>query len=242
MIEIDLNQTHQQLLDLVQNGRKTGESSSNGFARCGLRVPEVRALLKQPLIQDLQESKHALKLWHHVYLNTTSYELGSLAIYAFQYRELDRSEFNKLKLWTSRVDCWEHSDDLSKIYADTLEANPDWVLPVLTKWNQSTNPWQRRQSVVSLLEYTQKRQRVLPFEQLIKFIEPLLKDPEYYVQKGVGWSLREIYNAHPDKMIAFIKARYADIQPTAWSAATEKIDKKLKKELNLQRKNARSNS
>ena len=235
-------EAHQDLYDLVVGSRQTTPPSPNGFARCGLRVPEVRAVLKQPLVKDIQSSEKALDIWHYVYLNTPSYELGSLALYAHQYTTLTKKQFNKVKTWIKRCDSWEHSDDLSKIYADTLEANPEWVLPQLEKWNRSKNPWQRRQSVVSLLEYAQKRHQVLPFAQLMSFIEPLLDDDEYYVQKGVGWTLREVYNVYPDEMISFFTSRYLQIQPTAWSAATEKLDKKLKKDLNLRRKNARINN
>lgn len=234
---------HKQLLDLVVGGRPTSEPSENGFARCYRRVPEVRALLKTPLLKNIQAlpGKQALDIWHHVYLNTPSYDLGSLALYFYQYRALEKSEFNKLKTWLKRCDCWEHSDDLSKIFADTLERQPDWVLPVLSKWNSAKNPWQRRQSVVSLLEYAQKRKSVQPYKTLISFIEPLLNDEEYYVQKGVGWTLREIYNVYPIEMTEFFNRRFSEIQPTAWSAATEKLDKTLKKDLNSRRKAARTN-
>ena len=235
---------HQQLLKLTLSGRPLGESSSNGFARCGLRVPEVRALLKTPLVKQISKlpRNQALDIWHYVYLNTPCYELGGLCIYFYQYRELSRAEFNKLKQWTNRCDCWEHSDDLSKVYADTLEGNPSWVIPVLEKWNQSKKPWQRRQSIVSLLEYAQKRHTVLPFSKLISFVEPLLDDPEYYVQKGVGWTLREIYNVYPKEMKQFFNTHYSTIQPTSWSAAVEKLEPNLQKTVNLKRKTARSNN
>ncbi len=235
---------HRQLLELVVGDRATSEPSANGFTRCYRRVPEVRALLKTPLLKNIQAlpNRQALDIWHHVYLNTPSYDLGSRALYFYQYKTLGKPEFNKLKTWLKRVDCWEHSDDLSKIFADTLEQQPDWVLPVLSKWNRARNPWQRRQSVVALLEYTQKRKQVQPYDTLISFVEPLLDDQEYYVQKGVGWTLREIYNAYPEEMTAFFSDRYPDIKPTAWSAATEKLDKKLKKELNSRRKTSRSSN
>lgn len=237
-----MNQLHKKLANLVISQRALGEPSKNGFARCGRRVPEVRAILKDPLIKDLrqQPKRGVLDSWHEIYLNTHSYEIGSLAIYFYQYQTLTKREFSKLKTWVSRCDCWEHSDDLSKIFADTLEQNPDWVLPVLTKWNTAKNPWQRRQSVVSLLEYAQKRDKVLPYPTLISFIETLLDDDEYYVQKGVGWTLREIYNAYPKETLDFFKQRYQEIAPLAWSAATEKLDIKTKARLNQLRKAARS--
>lgn len=180
-----------------------------------------------------------LRTWHHIYRNTTLYEVGCLAIYSYQHKSLSRAEFEKVRQWVNRCDCWEHSDDLSKIYAQVFEERPDWVRPWYEKWNRSPNPWHRRQSVVGLLEYAQKRKRVEPFEDLIGFVEPLLADDEYYVQKGVGWTLREIYNVYPKETRGFFNRRYTDIAPLAWSAATEKLDAASKKKLNLKRKQHR---
>ena len=95
------------------------------------------ALFKQPLVKEIQESKQALDIWHYVYLDTPSYELGSRSLYAHPYQILSKKQFSKLTTWIKRCDCWKHSDDLSKIYADALEANPDWVIPELEKWNRS---------------------------------------------------------------------------------------------------------
>jgi len=111
-----------------------------------------------------------------------------------------------------------------------------WVLPTLRKWNKARFHWKRRQSVVSLLEYAQKRKKVLPYKTLIEFINPLLKDEEYYVQKGVGWTLREIYNVFPQETLGFFYINLHNIKPLAYTAATEKLDKKTKKELNEKRK------
>ena len=139
-----------------------------------------------------------------------------------------------------RCDCWEHSDDLSKIYAQVVEDNPEWILPTLEKWNRARSPWKRRQSVVALIEYASKRRRVLPFSRLIQFVTPLLDDDDYYVQKGVGWTLREIYNVYPAETLRFIETNLLSLGANAYSAATEKIDKQTKSRLNKIRREHRS--
>ena len=157
----------------------------------------------------------------------------------FQYRSLKKTEVSTLFPWIKQVRCWEHSDDLSKIFAQALEENPQWVLPRLKKWNKSKNPWERRQSVVSLIEYHGKREKVLPFKELISFIHPLLADEDYYVQKGVGWTLREIYCIYPKQTMKFFEKHLNAIQATAYSASVEKLDKKTKADFRQQRKKYR---
>ncbi len=209
--------------------------------RIGIAVPKIRAELRGDLSFLGETEKEILKYWDKVWKESSYFESMSLAIYYYQHRSLSKSEFGKLKTWINRCSCWEHSDDLSKIYAQVVESNPDWILPTYRKWNKAKCPWKRRQSIVGLLEYTNKRKKILPFNELISFIHPLLSDREYYVQKGVGWTLREIYNAYPSKTLKFLNKNLFNISSIAYSAATEKLDKKTKSEMNSKRKMNRIN-
>ena len=216
-----------------------GKASPKGFRRLMVRVPAVRALVKNGYGFLDGSRRDILATWHYIFHETDLYEVACQAIYYYQHRSLNRAEFNKVRQWVNRCDCWEHSDDLSKIYAQVFEENPDWVLPWYRKWNSNKNPWKRRQSVVGLLEYAQKRKSVRPYKTLISFVGPLLKDDDYYVQKGVGWTLREIYNVYPKEALLFMQRNLAEIHPLAYSAATEKLNKATKTRLNEKRKKIR---
>ena len=64
----------------------------------------------------------------------------------------------------------------------------------------------------------------------------LLDDDHFYVQKAVGWALRETYNVYPDKTQALLKTIADKIPPAGWQAATEKLNKKDKNVLTRIRK------
>jgi 3-methyladenine DNA glycosylase AlkD len=222
---------------LVLSNKKIKKSDS--INRIGLAVPKVRAELKKDLSFIGGTQSETLQYWDKVWKESSYFESMSLALYYYQHKNLSKSEFTKLKTWVDRCTCWEHSDDLSKIYAQVLEGNPNWVLPIYRKWNKSKCTWKKRQSVVGLLEYASKRKKTLSFNDLISFVNPLLSDEEYYVQKGIGWTLREIYNVYPEKALNYIQKNLFNISPNAYSAATEKIDKNIKKEMNDRRKRNR---
>ena len=221
--------------------------SPKGFARLNLRVPVVRKLAKtpyqflnQPSTQTPKQRRAAIaQQWHYVWRNTHYYEVACQALYYYQHTELDRHETKIIQQWINRCDCWEHSDDLSKIYAQSIDDNPSWLLPTLKQWNQSSNPWKRRQSVVGLIEYASKRKRVLDFDILIESIDNLLGDDEYYVQKGLGWTLREIFNLYPKHTVEYINSTLTSINAIAYSAATEKLEPQTKKKFNQLRKEHR---
>lgn len=223
---------------LVKN--KDVKRDACGLYRSKISVPVIRKALKNSRLSILRLSdSESLKAWDYVWTNSNHFEVMSMALYFYQGRDISRDDFQKIQTWSNRINCWEHSDDLSKIYADIVESHQNWIIPTLRKWNKSKNSWERRLSVVSLIEYSSKRKRILPFEELICFIRPLLQDQDYYVQKGVGWTIREIYNVYPNKTLEFIKENLFDIQPIAYSAAVARVDGDLKKELNDKRRGFR---
>lgn len=216
-----------------KDGYESPYKGDDGLERIDLRVPVVRKAFKENF------QNRSSSFWKKIWKESKYMESMSVAIYAFQYRSLKKNELDLLFTWLKQVRCWEHSDDLSKIFAQALEENPSWVLPTLKKWNSSKNSWERRQSVVSLIEYHGKRKKVLPFNELIRFIKPLLNDGDYYVQKGVGWTLREVYCLYPEKTLAFFERNLNLINAKAYSAAVEKLDSKTKANFRLRRKKYR---
>jgi 3-methyladenine DNA glycosylase AlkD len=113
---------------------------------------------------------------------------------------------------------------------------PDDVYGQLEQWNTDESLWKRRQSVVSLLYYSRTKKSFLPFNKLERLITPLIGDKEYYVQKGVGWTLRELHNVYPDESRAYFKKHIRSLSSIAFSTAIEKMDTVAVNELKLLRK------
>ena len=137
----------------------------------------------------------------------------------------------ELKRWAPDIENWEHSDRFSKIFARLLELDPERVYPELQRWNRSKNAWLRRQSVVSLLCYDRIRESRPPIHKILPLIEALLADPDVYVQKGVGWALRETAHAYPEATHKFLQANITQLSSVAFSSATEKLSKSKKQKL-----------
>ena len=230
----------QHLIEVHTHIKSMAKSQPKEYAnlkKFHITVPTLRSIIKQKTFSFQQlEIEKQLEIWNYIWHKSDYFESMSMAIYPFQHKTLKKNELDTLLNWVDKCYCWEHSDDLSKIFAQVLEENPKWILPVYKEWNQSDNLWKRRQSIVGLLEYSSKRKKVLSFKELIVFIKPLLNDSEYYVQKGIGWTLREIYNVYPKETIEFIDNQLLHISSIAYSAATEKLGKQIKQDFNLRRK------
>jgi 3-methyladenine DNA glycosylase AlkD len=138
--------------------------------------------------------------------------------------------------WQDQVDDWGLCDALAKIYTKILVAEPQKVYDQLKAWNTDKDLWKRRQSVVSLLYYSRTKKQHPSFIQIKQLLVPLLGDKEYYVQKGVGWTLRELRNVYPNETLAWLKQDIKLISAVAFTIAIEKLDKTNIDELKAIRK------
>ena len=138
--------------------------------------------------------------------------------------------------WQEQVDDWGLCDALAKIYTKILEVQPEAVYKQLQQWNASKNLWKRRQSVVSLLYYSRTKKFFLTFDQVIKLIGRLLPDKEYYVQKGVGWALRECHTVYPKETLAWLTPNIKKVSSIAFTICIEKMDEDTKNALKAARK------
>jgi len=126
--------------------------------------------------------------------------------------------------WQDQVDDWGLCDALAKIYTKILVVLPQEVYEQLKKWNTDENLWKRRQSVVSLLYYSRTKKLHPAFNQVRELVAPLLPDKEYYVQKGVGWALRELHTVYPAETLAWLKQDIKLLSSIAFTIAIEKMD------------------
>jgi 3-methyladenine DNA glycosylase AlkD len=205
----------------------------------GLRVPHLQQAMRKGFSFSHNKSEELVKIWNYIWLKSDCYEVMSVALAWFydpKQKDVLSQYWPVLKKWSSRIDNWAHSDTLSGIYARILEQNPQAVYPTLVKWNSSKNPWLRRLSIVSLIYYRSQREKILPLKRILDLVHPQLEFDHYYVQKGVGWTLREAYNIYPAKTFAYVEKNIRKISSHAFSAATEKMSPKEKQHLKRLRK------
>lgn len=223
--------------------RKKDEISRLEF--WGHQLPIHRALAKkyQALTADLVAQgkitrQQEWKLWLTTWKTTNNYDVRSIVLMWFGSRkqlDLRRRYWKDLFAIVKDVDNWALSDGLSSMLAALLEENPQLFIHY-QKWNRSKNPWIRRQSLVGIYLYAPMRKKHYPPEKTLKLIERLLDDPHFYVQKAVGWTLREVDRIQPALQKKFVQKNLHRISSTAWYATSELYPLSLKKKLVQERK------
>jgi 3-methyladenine DNA glycosylase AlkD len=176
-----------------------------------------------------------------IYKQTQLFEAKNLAFVFLDkhYKHISlATQLKTLPQWVKQVDNWAHSDGLSKYLTRLIEdkSTRDEMLGIIRKWNSSKNLWERRQSLVALYYYARTKKHHVSFELTKELVFPLLTDKAYFVQKAVGWTLRESYNVYPDLTFQFIEEHIKHITPVAFTTCLEKMTEKQKHTLKLKRK------
>ena len=183
------------------------------------------------LFEDMQ------KLWYE----SDIFDAKIVPLYWLDKQDLPFLIQNQKQLlkWVDEVENWAHADTYCSVMARLFEHDQKNVLPTYLKWNKSKNPWHRRCSMVGTFYYSRNRKTQPDFELAVSLVSPHFQAPEYYVQKAVGWTIREMYNVYPQQSIDFIRKNNFQLTPIAWVAASEKLPKKIKEPLLKERKHSR---
>ncbi len=233
---------------LINNASKLSEQQLSAIARymgsrlkfIGVGTQTQKVLAKR--VYDLKiEGNEVFEIMNATFTQSNIYEVKSagLLLAEYHFKKADKKQLCKTMLpWVKHVDNWGHSDGLSKLLTRFLEIDEtkDSFLETLKKWNKDKNPWLRRQSMVALLYYARTKNEHPTFKTIISLVSTQLEAQEYYVQKGLGWTLRECYNVYPVLTYKFVSDNFHKVSPVAFSAAIEKMSEKEKTSLKKKRK------
>jgi 3-methyladenine DNA glycosylase AlkD len=81
---------------------------------------------------------------------------------------------------------------------------PDEVFQLLWKWNQSSNQWKRRASVIVFTRSIATSGRFI--DETLSLCQNLIWDKEDLVRKGVGWALKDTMRADKEKVLEYVKS------------------------------------
>jgi 3-methyladenine DNA glycosylase AlkD len=170
---------------------------------------------------------------------TGKYEEASFAI-GFIYSLTDKftaETFDKLGNWLENgIVNWAHTDVLSGKALSYFITKKIVDIESLKEWNDSVSKWKRRSVPVTLIDALKMD---VPLERLFHIIEPLMLDGEKFVQKGLGWFLREAWKVHPEKTEDFLLKWKDTCGRTIIQYATEKMDKENRSRFRRAKSNSR---
>ena len=112
-------------------------------------------------------------------------------------------KFDELDKYVRYLHGWSKIDSYTgSLLRDVLFQYPDEFINLIQSWNQDEDLWLRRASVVL---FTRKVAKSGRFNDVaLELCNNLVYDPELLVQKGVGWSLKDLMRNDKERIINFV--------------------------------------
>ena len=138
-------------------------------------------------------------------------ELYKMPNREFQYVAIELMAFHK-KQWTENSivlmefclvnkSWWDTVDNIASLMlGDYFKLFPHQIKPITSKWNNSNNFWLQRSSI--MFQKTYKKNTDV--ELLSKYILNCSQSKEFFLQKAIGWALREYGKTNPNWVINFV--------------------------------------
>ena len=194
----------------------------------GVRSAAVNAIAKQWLKEIRPRGKARVfalcdELWQSGYLE----EAFIACAWSYGFRdEYTPEDFAVFQRWVSSyVSNWAACDTLcNHTVGAFIEAHPSF-LASLQAWATADNRWLRRAAAVSLIL---PARHGLFLSECLDICDLLLLDKDDLVQKGYGWLLKAVSEAHQRQLFDFVLARKSTMPRTALRYAIEKLPPDMK--------------
>lgn len=176
----------------------------NHFKFLGIRTPERKKLTKRLLkihgLPEKDELEHVINsLWA---MPEREYQRAALDILQKMKGELGREDMLWLTELVTRKSWWDTIDVLSPhIFGHLFRKYPALINQYAEEWIEDDNIWLQRSAILYQLLY-----RYATDESRLYHLIDIQKDSdEFFVQKAIGWSLREYSKINPESVMDFIE-------------------------------------
>lgn len=129
-----------------------------------------------------------------------------------------RGELDMVLELSKDFDSWAIADHLSMAASKRLAKFPE-LLSQLEPLTKAENFWQRRAALVIALPFarikTPNETEIAARNSVLRWAAEYTPDREWFIQKAIGWWLRELSKRDPAPVISFLDAHEKDMKPFA---------------------------
>lgn len=174
----------------------------NKFPFLGIRKTQLLTLLKS-FLHSYGKPEEMVKITDEIW-NLPEREFQYIAL-EFLGKDAKRAEEERIDFYEKLIltkSWWDTVDTLSsKCISVHFMKYPHLIAPYTSKWMEADNIWLKRTAIIFQLKYKEKTDVDL----LFSYIEKCLDSKEFFIQKAIGWSLREYGKTNPELVREFVK-------------------------------------
>jgi 3-methyladenine DNA glycosylase AlkD len=175
------------------------------FEYLGIKTPQLAALRKEfikenglPPIEDLD--RIVRELWS---LPQREFQYLAIGLIGKMEKQLGGDFISTIEFLITHKSWWDTVDTLaSNSVGGLFKRFPKVRSKYLKKWRKSENIWLRRTTLIFQLGYKEETD----FDLLCELIDENLGSDEFFINKAIGWALRQYAWTKPKAVQAYVKA------------------------------------
>lgn len=173
------------------------------FPFLGIKTPKRRLLLKElfnqtGLLKEGFKPEFAEALWE---MEEREYQYAALDYIGKFTKKLDKSHLELVERLIVTKSWWDTVDMLASHAVGSIASNsPEVIGEKIDGWAISENMWLRRRAILFQLKYKARTDEELLYQYMLFNNE----SKEFFIQKAIGWALREYSKTNPDSVKNFI--------------------------------------
>jgi len=175
----------------------------NQFEHYGLKTPLRRKLCKEYFNRQLpaySELERIVKeLWQ---LPQREYQYGAVELLVYFKMEWKKDCIALFEYMITHKSWWDSVDHIaSELTGPYFRTFPLMIATTTRRWNRSDNIWLQRSSLMFQKAYREATNTKL----LSEYIIHCRRSNEFFVQKAIGWALREYSKTNPRWVQQFVR-------------------------------------
>ena len=177
----------------------------NKFPFLGIKKPERTRLLRTfysqtGMLKEPFEPDWVRKLWDQ---EEREYQLAALDYLERSLKKLDGTHITLLEWLITTKSWWDTVDTLAtKSVGAIAKRSPEVISENIEGWAYGDHLWLRRSAILFQLKYKGDTNESL----LYRYIEQNAESKEFFIQKAIGWVLREYSKTNPNSVRQFIQS------------------------------------
>ena len=190
------------------------------------KVPRVYLGLSNVVINDLTKGwRRALDVPERVELARTLWDtdifearLAAAKLLTQARIRPDQAVWELIRGWVADFDSWAIADHACMAGQKRLIADPA-RLDQVESWTRSDHMWTRRAALVITLPWTKqnhpKPEELLARDRILGWAAGYASDPDWFIQKAVGWWLRDLSKHDTVRVRNFLDEHGGQMKPFA---------------------------
>ncbi|MGE8203454.1 DNA alkylation repair protein [Heyndrickxia sp. NPDC080065] len=170
----------------------------------GLRAPYVKEVFKQILseysVQPDDLKKIVTSLWDK---HEREYQMIAIHLLNRYTKWLKEDDIELIEYCITHKSWWDSVDVIAtNALGSYMKAFPDHTEEIRERWLSSNNIWLQRSILLYQLKYKKETDSSILFNSILRLNE----SKEFFIQKAIGWALREYSKTDAEKVIQFVES------------------------------------